>query len=163
MLTMGLIPWDAKYLGPRGPPLTSCATVTPAFSAACFSQSYFVLSCPGFGYMQSVFLPSRLPAYCCSLDVCACKGWCSCSRFHRMSSLQRCACTLISMLRIPLGFTCMQVCMHGSGGILLHQVGWKLQVFMSCCGLCRWSWVGRKECSRAQECGILTPVLRRAI
>lgn len=59
----------------------------PAFWASCFSQSSSALSYPGFGYMQSVFLPSWPPAHCSSFDVCAGKGCCSCSRFPRASCL----------------------------------------------------------------------------
>lgn len=86
-LTVHLIPRDAECLGPCGPPLISCSSITPAFWTSCSSQSSSALSYPGFHYMQSVFLPSWPPAHCSSFDVCAGKGCCSCSRFHRASCL----------------------------------------------------------------------------
>lgn len=85
-LTMHLVPRDAECLDPCGPPLMS-SSITPAFWATCFSQSSSALSCPGSGYMQSVFIPSWPIAHCSSFDVHAGKGHHSCSRFHRASCL----------------------------------------------------------------------------
>lgn len=83
---MHLVPRDAECLDPCGPPLMS-SSITPAFWATCFSQSSSALSCPGSGYMQSVFIPSWPIAHCSSFDVHAGKGHHSCSRFHRASCL----------------------------------------------------------------------------
>lgn len=55
---MGLILQDADCLGSQESPSVLFSNNDPACSEVWFDQSPFVLSCPGFGYMQSVFLPA---------------------------------------------------------------------------------------------------------
>lgn len=85
----------------------------PAPASLLFSElpalARALLLCPGFHFMQSVFLPSWPPAPCSSFDVCTGKGCCSCSRFHRASRLWGHLCTWVSTLRIRSGLICVQL------------------------------------------------------